>query len=163
MGFLQTITNLVNGNIRNNPNEIDKSEHSDVEQALANEICKTTTYDNNSIGAIIDELHAASQGVTYNINFKKIGKTVFLNGYVVGPRGISIFLKIKNPDYFCFGGHSELGNIYDTFFSRSTDTGNIGIVSIFKNQGDSYIAFFKPINDLNFAICDFAGNYESLN
>ena len=163
MGFLQTITNLVNGNIRNNPNEIDKSEHSDVEQALANEICKTTTYDNNSIGAIIDEIYAESQGVTYIINFKKIGKTVFLNGYVKGPRSIVIFLKIKNPDYFCFGDHSAGFEFYDTFFLRNTETGNIGVVSIFEILGDYYIEFLKPINDSNFAICKFAGNYESLN
>lgn len=165
MGFLATATTFIDSKIRNKTPKVLKIEHADVEQSIVNEICKTTTYDDNTKGLIVNEVVALAQGVSYQVNFKKIGKTVFYNGYAKGIKGDGFGLRLKNLDYYCFGDHALTGNFYDQGFLQNTDTGNMGKVSVFVGSvnGATEIFFSKPINDVNFKSISFFGNYETLN
>lgn len=81
MTFLQ-ITQLINNKIRNAILPITKIEHADVEQAIVNEIYANEFIETPITGVVFDKLQAAADGLYYEIKIKKVGKTVFLNGYL---------------------------------------------------------------------------------
>ena len=73
---LVSLTNLINTNIRNAVNKIIKEEHADVDQAIVDELFKTT-----------DLYTGTNTGIVYEIHAVKIGVFAIIQGNFYNPTG----------------------------------------------------------------------------
>jgi len=114
MSTKATLTALINSSIRNKTPLVLKVEHADVEQALVNEVYQTTY--NMTVAD-------APSVISYNLNFRKVGNNIYINGYVKNGNTFMIsnidLLTIGNSLYFAKTGFpADLSMIGTTSLSN---------------------------------------------
>ena len=109
---LAQITQFINDKIRNKIPKVVKIELADVTQVIAEQIFLTETsiletinvieiIETQNLGIVFDKNLAILNGLNYRIKIKKIGKTVFLNGFVEknSVESNTITLNVNNPEF----------------------------------------------------------------
>ena len=153
---LAQITQFINDKIRNKIPKVVKIELADVQQAIVNEIYADEIIETQSVGIVFDKAKALADDLIYEINIKKVGKTVFLNGYIVCISNVinqRYTLNIINNDFKPVA--LKINDLSSKVFSNETVLGYAVGLNYETNGNEPQIIVFK-INGLPFNGGQFA-------